>query len=287
MRYTIFSGCLVQTRFPEYEKSAYLILQRLGLEFRFINKFSCCGSQIIESIDENKLYLLNARNFALAEQQQVETIITLCGSCTYILKKSRLALQDSNLRTQFNQKLSKLGLSYHPSLQITHLAEFLNTPKMLQIFKNHIKRKIPLKLAIQQPCMLYRPKRISQLDGTNPSLIINLLKLCGAEIIPYKFQDQCCEGTMLAFKKSVGTPLVKARYTAINQLGIDLFVVGCPNCQLVYSIFPSVLHSEMSPSLFFPQILGLSLGYSFKEVGLERNIDSKIIKSILSSKKIL
>jgi len=89
MKNTIFSGCLVQFRFPEYEKSAELILEKLGMEVDFINDFSCCGSQVVESVDNNLLYLIAGRNLAIAEQKKIDRIITLCGTCTYVLKKTK------------------------------------------------------------------------------------------------------------------------------------------------------------------------------------------------------
>ncbi|MFX1295635.1 MAG: heterodisulfide reductase-related iron-sulfur binding cluster [Promethearchaeota archaeon] len=287
MKYTIFSGCLVQTRFPEYEKSTRLILDKLSLEFEFIDNFSCCGSQIVESIDKNTLLVIAGRNLALAEKKGVDIILTLCGSCTYILKKSIIELQDEMKRQKVNKILSKNKLEFNNKIKIKHLAEFLSEEDVFQQLKSNFKTIIKLKLALQNPCMLYRPKRIMQIKKDEKSLISNLLKQIGAKIISQEFQDKCCEGTMLAFKKNIGEPLAKKRYETIIQLGIDLFVVGCPNCQLVYSIFPSVLNSEMIPSIFFPQIIGLALGYSFNEVGLCRNIDHIKIRKILESKSLI
>ncbi|MHA1129539.1 MAG: heterodisulfide reductase-related iron-sulfur binding cluster [Candidatus Helarchaeota archaeon] len=286
LRYTIFSGCLVQARFPEYEKSARLVMDHLGVEFKFIDKFSCCGSQILESIDKEKLLLLNGRNIALAEQNKIDTIITICGSCTYILKRMNLELQDGPKKQKINDQLSIIGLSLKNSLQIKHLAEFLNEGPIFKKLQSEFKKKLPLKLAFQNPCMLYRPKRISQIDKTEKTLISRLLQASGAEIIPYKFQDQCCEGTMLAFNKRIGEPLVRIRYESINKLNADLFVVGCPNCQLVYSMFPSSFYTDIIPSIFFPQILGLALGHSFTEIGLNRNREYKKVINILESKGI-
>lgn len=287
MIYTIFSGCLVQTRFPEYEKSTRLVLEKLGLSYQFINDFSCCGSQIVESLSEEKLQIITGRNLALAEQQNIDIIITICGSCTYILKKMHLEFQNENLRRKISDKLSKIGLSFSNKIQILHLAELLNEKNIFQNFQSSLTKKIPLKLAFQNPCMLYRPARISQIPKDENTLISKLLIATGANVIPHKFQDQCCEGTMLAFKKKIGEPLVKLRHDSIKNLDIDLFVVGCPNCQLVYSVFPTVLHSEMVPSVFFPQILSLAMGYSFEEVGLNRNIDHKKIKMLLESIEII
>ncbi|HUX98977.1 MAG TPA: heterodisulfide reductase-related iron-sulfur binding cluster [Candidatus Deferrimicrobium sp.] len=286
MKFTIFSGCLVQTRFPEYEKSATLVLQSLHLPIEFINNFSCCGSQIVESIDAELLLLLAARNLALAEQKGIDLIITLCGSCTYILKKTKMELQNKNKLVKIQKSLHNNKLDFKNTVKIKHLAEFLNEPEIFQKLKSKLKNKLKLKVALQNPCMLYRPERISQIPKDEELLILNLLKECGVEIVPYEFQDRCCEGTMLAFKKEVGVPLVKNRYEAVNKCNADLFVVGCPNCQLVYNIFPSALDYEIIPSIFFTQILGLALGYSSNEIGLNRNIDNTKIRTLLESTDI-
>jgi len=283
MKYTIFSGCLIQTRFPEYEKATRLILNELSLKFEFIDTFSCCGSQIVESIDESLLYLIAGRNLAIAEQRGIDVILTLCGSCTYILKKTRLKLQDEMIRRKINSKLSKIDLTITHPVQVKHLAEFLNETPIIQRLKSKLKNKIYLKVALQNPCMLYRPQRISQIPPTETSLIIRLLRECGMDIVYHEFQDKCCGGTILAFNNNIGEPLVKKRYEAVNKLNTDLFIVGCPNCQLVYNIFPSILDSKMPPSIFFPQLLGLAVGYSLQDVGLSRNIDFEKIKKILKN----
>lgn len=287
MNYTIFSGCLIQYRFPEYEKSARLILKSLGLKYIFIDSFACCGSQIAESIDEKALYLIAGRNLALAEQKNIDVILTLCGSCTYILKKTHLELQNEQKYRKINKILEKINLPLKNKVEIKHLVELLNEKEYFNELNSKLEKKINLNLTLQNPCMIYRPERISKRKENDISLFANLLEACGAKIIPYDYQDKCCEGTLLAFKKTIGESLVKKRYEAINKLNADLFVVGCPNCQLVYSIFPTVLHSQIIPSIFFTQIIGLALGYSFNEVGLQRNVDKKRIKAVLESTGII
>jgi heterodisulfide reductase subunit B len=286
MKYSIFGGCLVQNRFPEYEKSATKLLDSLELDHTFIDTFSCCGSQIIESINEDLLLLTAGRNLAIASQNNIDVIITLCGSCRYVLRKTLIEVQNKDQQRFLNEKLKKIDLEFKNSIEVRHLAEILNKNSIYNKLSKLITRKIPIKVAFQNPCMLFRPKRISQIDEEENELIKNLLNLTGADILSYDYQDKCCEGTMLAFKKKIGIPLVENRYDELKEIKPDLFVVACPNCQIVYNEYPQISGTSSIPSVFFTQILGLSLGFSFETVGLNENSNAEVIKQILIDKGI-
>ncbi len=283
MKYTIFRGCLIPYRFPEYEKSAELIIEKLGLNYQYIGEFSCCGSQIVESFDKEMLNALSARNLALAQKLNIDSIITLCGSCTYILKNTKIALLDDDRREKINQILKANGLEYKKdkNLQIMHVIELLNQPTIFEELKKKIKNKLNLKVAIQKPCMIFRPSRVN--IEQNPDLIAPLLDLCGIKLVDYSYMDRCCGGTMLAFDESVGKELAKQRYEELNKIKPDLIVTSCPNCHLVYSIYPNIVESQIPPAVFLTQIIALCLGYSFEEVALSRNIEKNKITQIIEN----
>ncbi|MBD3229992.1 MAG: hypothetical protein GF329_17550 [Candidatus Lokiarchaeota archaeon] len=289
MKYSIFPGCLVSYRFPSYEKSANLVLKRLGYNVTPINSFSCCGSQILESINERDLHLLNARNLSIAQDLEINTLITLCGSCTYIIKKSLSILLEDRLELmKVNEKLSDLDLQFSPKkkINVTHIAEFLNKESIFDNFRKSIIKSIDINIAIQNPCMLLRPNRISNLELKDRLMIYKLMKECGANIISYKYTNRCCGGTMLAFDKPIAKDLGVLRYDILRELNVDLLVVGCPNCQLMYSIYQNMLNDISIPSIFFTQLIGLALDYSINEMALERNIQSDKIIEIINKSKV-
>ncbi|TFF87715.1 MAG: hypothetical protein EU549_04240 [Promethearchaeota archaeon] len=109
-----------------------------------------------------------------------------------------------------------------------------------------------------------------------------LIRECGSNIISYKYTNRCCGGTMLAFDKPIAKKLGKLRYDNLAQLNVDLLVVGCPNCQLMYSIYQNMMKDTSIPSIFFTQLIGLALGYSIKEMALDRNIQSDEINQLLN-----
>ncbi|MHA1229257.1 MAG: heterodisulfide reductase-related iron-sulfur binding cluster [Candidatus Helarchaeota archaeon] len=283
MRYTIFPGCLISYRFPEYEKSARLVLKKLGLELIDIDTFSCCGSQILESIDLNKIFLLNARNIAIAQKNDIDTIITLCGSCTHILKSCLKSYNDISIVDNLNQKLFKLNLELNDThkIRVFHFFEFLNISNIFEKFKKYIIKKIKINVVLQNPCMVFRPFRVSNLTLQDRKYISKLLLECGLNVLHYKYTNRCCGGTLLAFEESVARELGKLRYNALAQSKADMIVVSCPNCQLMYSVYQNLLNDQCIPSVFLPQILGLAMGFSFNSVGLDRNINNDNIEEIL------
>lgn len=281
MKYSIYHGCLIPYRFPEYEKSAQIVLNALGVNLINIDDFSCCGSQIEESNDNFLLTLLASRNLAIAERAGVDVIITLCGSCTYVLKKIRLELQDEDLLSKINEKLRKDNLEYSGTVQIKHVLDFLHEDENRDSIAKHVITSIPARVALQVPCMISRPADISEFNLDPTQALADLLKPCGLKIIDYAYSKSCCGGTMLAFGEPTGKKLAQIRYSELKKLNIDFIVTACPNCQTVYGIYPDVLKEEVKPSIFFTQIIALAFGSSFEDVGLDRNHKKKLIQEKL------
>jgi len=279
----IYPGCFVSYRFPEYEKSTALILDSLGVEYRFIDDFACCGSQIEESNDELLFYLLSARNLAIAEREGVTEIITLCGSCTYSLKKAQVAMLERNFRNKINEYLQKDELQYNGTVKISHIIAFLHETKQFNSLKKNISTPFPARVSLHVPCMVFRPVGISRMNFDPAKTLRDLLEPCGMHVIEHQYTNRCCGGTMLAFNESVGKELAKKRYLELEKLDIDFILTACPNCQNTYGIYPAVLDFELVPSFFFTQAIALALGCSPKKVGLlQHHRKKQILKKLIS-----
>jgi heterodisulfide reductase subunit B len=65
-------------------------------------------------------------------------------------------------------------------------------------------------------------------------------------------------------------------------------VSACPNCQAVYDLYPFLVdkkyrkrETRLPPSIFFTQLLGLSLGFGFEALGFGRHRYRQRLKEIL------
>jgi heterodisulfide reductase subunit B len=286
----IFPGCLVAYRFPEYEKSASLVLDALGVKQIFVDCFTCCGSQVAESADEMFLSALGARNLAIAQAHGVDTVICLCGSCTYELLRAKERMENPLNLARVNEMLAPEGLFYDSRKppKVKHVLEvFDSLPRKL---KELCRRKIGVRAAVQEPCNAFRPAHLHPALGGRTSLLRDITTWSGAECVPFDYENRCCGGTMLAFDEPVGMDLASLRYRALETCDARIVVTACPNCHSVYYVYPRAVDkkygradSRLPSAIFITQLLGLSMGMTFSEVGLDRHIDRKHLVKVLKS----
>jgi heterodisulfide reductase subunit B len=285
----IFPGCLVAYRFPEYEKSASLVLEALGIPRVFVDSFTCCGSQVAESADEMFLSALGARNLAIAQAHDVDTVICLCGSCTYELLRARERMGNPLNLARVNEMLKPEGLFYDARKppQVRHILEILDAvPRKVE---GLCSTKIRVEAAVQEPCNVLRPAHLHPALEGRSSLLRGITAWSGAGCVQFDYENRCCGGTMLAFDEPVGMDLASLRYRALEKCDAQVIVTACPNCHSVYYVYPRAVDkkygkagSRLPPAIFITQLLGLSMGLSFSEVGLDRHMDRKHLARLLS-----
>ena len=277
----IFPGCLVAYRFPEYEKSASLVLEALGMTPVFVDSFTCCGSQVAESADEMFLLALGARNLAIAQSRGLDTLVCLCGSCTYELLRAKERIGNPFTAARVNKVLEPEGLRYDAGkpLYVKHILEILHFERMSGNLEKLCTRRVELSTAVQEPCNVVRPVRLHQDLGGECSLLRDMAVQAGARCLPFEYEKRCCGGTMLAFDEQAGMALSSLRYRALEKCGAQAIVTACPNCHSVYYVYSRP--SRLPPAIFVTQLLGLSMGMTPSETGLDRHMDRKVLSALL------
>jgi len=284
----IFPGCLVAYRFPEYEKSASLVLDELGVHQIFMDCFTCCGSQVAESADEMFLYAIGARNLAIAQSHGLDTVICLCGSCTYELLLAREWMGNPLNLARVNAVLKPEGLFYDARKppKVKHILEVLDAFPME--LEELCRRRLLIRAAVQEPCNVLRPVDLHPTLEGRRSLLRDIAASSGAKCIQFEYENRCCGGTMLAFDEPVGMDLASLRYRALEKCDAHVVVTACPNCYSVYYLYPRAVDkkygkagSRLPSALFITQLLGLSMGMTFSDVGLDRHVDRKHLVKLL------
>ena len=124
MKYALFLGCTIPARSRNYELSARRVAQKLGIELVDVPDFICCGFPI-KSADQKASMLLAAYNLSLAEERGLN-VCALCSSCTSALTEAAHHLsEDSDMREQVNESLSRVGRSYEGGVKVRHFARIL------------------------------------------------------------------------------------------------------------------------------------------------------------------
>lgn len=279
MKYALYLGCTAPVRGINYELAVRNTANRLGIELVDLNDFGCCGFPL-KSVHHDTALVLAARNLALAEEQGLD-ICALCNSCTSTLSEAnQLLIGDEGLRASVNQKLSKAtGRRYDGALRVRHFARVLYEEVGLDRIQGAVTVNLSgLRLAAHYGCHYLRPASAHDCfdDPENPQSLDRLIEVLGATSINYEGREQCCGGGILGADEQTALALPHLKLERVTAAGADALVVICPFCDIMYELQQRRIEKEYNtqyqlPVVFYPQLLGLAMGMSAQEVGLQLN----------------
>lgn len=289
MRYGLFLGCTIPARSRNYELSARGIASRLDLEFIDVEGFSCCGFPL-EASDEMGAILLGARNLCLAEERGLD-ICALCSACASMLTKTAYRLDsDQSLREHVNKELSKIGKEYKGTIKVRHFARIVLEDIGLERIKEEIQRDLKgLKVATHYGCHYLKPSYIYEGfdDPQDPLTLEQILEATGITNIQYRRKKDCCGGPVLLSDEEVALTIAQEKLTYVKEAGADCMNLVCPFCSLMFDANQRGIETQFGsefaiPVLYLPQIVGLAMGLSRKELGLNLNaVSTKKLESAL------
>lgn len=259
--------------------SARAVAEKLGMEFVEIPDFACCGFPMKAS-KQGDAGLLAARNLALAEEAQVE-ICALCSACTSMLAEEAFHIQHNlERRHEVNRHLARIGRKYEGHVRVRHLGRILLEDVGLEKIKESIKVDLKgMKVAMHYGCHYLKPSSIypEHENPENPSSLELLLEAVGAHPVDYERKMDCCGGAVLAADEKTALTLAGEKLSHVKEAGVDAIGVVCPFCSVMYDDNQKGIESQMEeefgiPVLFLPQILGIAMGLSRKELGLNINV---------------
>jgi heterodisulfide reductase subunit B len=261
-----------------YEMSTRKVAERLEIELVDIDGFSCCGFPA-KPLEWEAGLLMAARNLALAEGQGLD-ILTLCSACTGTLTEANHRLkEDAQLCAWTNEQLEDIGHSYRGEVRVRHVARMLYE----QIGVEALREVVTVSLedfgfAPHYGCHYLKPSHLYEGfdDPENPQSLDRLIEATGARTVRYEDEAECCGGGILGFDEGTALLVTRHKLDHIAEAGADAMVLICPFCAIMYEANQrrvERLHgvTYRLPVLYYPQILGLAMGFSIEEMGLKLN----------------
>jgi len=277
-RYALYLGCTVPVRGLNYEMSARKVAERLGVGLVDVEGFSCCGFPA-KPLNWRAGLLMAARNLALAEAQGLD-ILTLCSACTGTLTDANYRLkEDAGLRAWANEQLAEMDQVYNGTVRVRHFARMLYE----EIGVEQLRQTVMVSLsdfgfAPHYGCHYLKPSHLYDGfdDPENPKSLDRLIEATGAHVVHYEDESQCCGGGILGFDEETALLVSKQKLDHVTAAGADALVLICPFCAIMYEAnqrrVESLYEVEYKlPVLYYPQILGLAMGFSLEEMGIKLN----------------
>jgi heterodisulfide reductase subunit B len=276
--YALYLGCTVPVRGMNYEMAARKVAERLGIELVDVDGFSCCGFPA-KPLDWKAGLLMAVRNLALAEEQGLD-VLTLCSACTGTLTDAdRRLREDAGLHAWVNERLAGMGRTYTGTARVRHFARMLYQEVGVETLRASITVNLAdFGFAQHYGCHYLKPSHLygGFDDPENPKSLARLIEATGARVVPYEDEGQCCGGGILGFDEETALSVTKQKLDHVAAVGADAMVLICPFCAVMYEANQRRVESlfEVSyklPVLYYPQILGLAMGFSPEEMGFKLN----------------
>jgi heterodisulfide reductase subunit B len=273
----LYAGCLITSRFPEYELSSKLILEAIGIKTNALPEAMCC-SQVLQGTNPNWIYMAGY-NLALAEQNNMD-LITLCGGCTNTLKRVQFMCRENpETLKNINRVLEKVNLHLYNTVRTQHILEVLHEHS--DAVSACAKKLLPLKAAIMNPCQVFRPAAVMQFDNADhPRVMEELVHAVTAETVHYSLQNNCCGAPLVYNNPETAYRIGRTRLEELERKNTDAIITVCGNCQLLLERRQSEYYEGRKiPCLFLPQLLGMSMGFTLDEM----MINDSGIRSLLNN----
>lgn len=281
--YSYYPGCSLHATAAEYDVSARLVCQKLGIDLRELEDWVCCGASAAHSTDHLLSLALPAHTLKQAEEKGLPLAVP-CAMCFSRLKFTLHELENKDTLALVSDAVGK------------ELSTAVTVKPMLQVLADEdiplpiVKPLSGLKVACYYGCLLVRPPEVVGFDDAeNPQTMDHLMERLGAEAIDWGLKTNCCGAGVAFARLDVVLKLSHRILSLAQQSGADCIAVTCPMCHANLDMYQKDMTAKFGqktelPILYFTQLMGLALGFSPKELLLDKHITNPL--PMLREKKL-
>ncbi|OGV96896.1 hypothetical protein A2W24_03770 [Microgenomates group bacterium RBG_16_45_19] len=274
--YALFLGCLIPARLPYLEAISIRVLERFGIRIKAMNGTSCCPDPIVsESFDGKAWLMIAARNLSIAEEMKSD-VLTLCNGCFSSLSRSNYLLKgDVNLKEEINNYLRQVNRKISGTIDVKHVAKVVHDlgPKKI---KKQLRRQLKQwRVASHYGCHLVRPSSVLNLDDPiRPIIIDKIIGWIGAQPIDYTRKMLCCGAGIKEISPESNLAMLREKLASVRAAGANCVATPCPFCFIQLDMGQEEVNRKFNenyhiPVFYLTQLIGLALGFSAKDVGLQ------------------
>jgi heterodisulfide reductase subunit B len=288
LKYLLFLGCAIPYRIASYEISTRKVMKKLGVEFAEMPEFNCCGLPI-DPVNHDLMLTLAARNLCLAEQRNLN-IMTLCPGCAGTLRKvNKTVEKDKKIKSLVNDYMKEIGMELQGGkIKVKHIVQALIENVGLEKIKEAVVKPLTgLRVTEHSGCHVLRPAKYMGFDDPeNPVMLRKLIEATGAEYVDYMYKTDCCGAPIIGVNDKIPLYLTGDKLANMKAANAQALVTVCPFCHMMFDINQPRIERLLSekfgiPALHYPQLLGLAMGFTPKEIAIEElRVDATKIANI-------
>ncbi len=279
MRYAYYPGCSSESSARELHSSSVAVTRRLGIDLITIQGWSCCGATPAHQTNRVLASSLPAANLVLAQDMGLDIVVN-CAACYNRLKMANYeVLNHPGMREKVAHAL---GRDYDGSVKVRHLVEVLLEDHGVPAIAKKLTHSLNgLKVASYYGCLLVRPHEVTQFDDPeNPQSMDRLITAMGGESLDWPCKVDCCGNSLsLTTKSNLVVGFSNAIIGMAKAAGAECIATACPLCQVNLDLRQSDIRKQTGrqydmPIFYMTQLLGLCLGLTHGELGLNKLVVS-------------
>ncbi len=274
-----FPGCSAHGTAREFDESARAVAALLGVRLVEPEGWVCCGTSAAHATSHLMATALPMRNLGLVEATGQQRLTTPCAACYARFKTAAYDVQrDEELRLTV---AAQTGYAKADGVQVEHLLDTFAEGVGYDRLRAAVKRPLTgLKVVCYYGCLLTRPGEVTGAAHVEyPMNMDYLLRAVGAQTLDWSYKTECCGSNLSLTETELALRLSERILKNADEVGAEAIVVACPLCQANLDarqpqVSALVGRDYRLPVLYFTEVLGLALGASPKQMGIDRHIVS-------------
>ncbi len=276
MKYTYYPGCTLYTKARNLDLCGRKAAAKVGFELVEMPSWNCCGAIYNTASDDLAAQVGPVRNLAKASQLG-DRLVTLCAACHNVLKRAQDRLFTPGNEQERDRLITFVEEKFDHPVRVLHYLEVLKN----EIGFENLKQKVvkPLKgtkVASYYGCLMVRPREVLEFDDPeNPQVMDDLMQTLGADPVQFEFKAECCGGYLVVNRRQVTIDCSRKVVENARTHGAEAIVTTCPLCQynleLAQRSATGARRPEPVPVFYFTQLLGIAVGLTREELGLDCN----------------
>ncbi|MBW6463029.1 MAG: CoB--CoM heterodisulfide reductase iron-sulfur subunit B family protein [Dethiobacteria bacterium] len=274
MRYHYFPGCTLKGQAKNMENTTMAAAAALGIELVELEEWQCCGAVYPLYEDELITLLSPVRTLAAAKG---EPLVSLCAACHHVLKRAQELMQRNE---EARKKVTDyLEVEYTGEGRVLHFLEVLRDDLGFDKLADMVKKPLEgRKVAAYYGCLLLRPSKVMQFDDPeNPTIMEDMLKAIGADVVKSPYRTECCGAYLSVTEEAVARDTVSRIIDSARSVGAEALITACPLCRYNLENCAAEDGKEPLKIYYFSELLAEAMGLQFDQLmsaALERRRSS-------------
>lgn len=241
--YSLFTGCLIAFRYPQFEIAARKVFGKLGVSLSN-PPFTCCPNQVyMEPASIETARKIGERNIGVSK----DPILVLCNGCYSSLASSADLQGQGEKVVHYLEKLP----GWLEGREIEKIIESVNVSTFLGCHATTPDHPIDRRY--------------------DPAILDDLSRTLGADVQDYNGKSDCCMPGAILFDREAIDASARKRFDAVADTGSDLLVISCPTCYSAFELAYTSSKEDRFSIIHILQLIAMAMDLSPEELQMRRN----------------